>query len=159
MVYVYVLRSLEQGTRYVGITSELGPRLRTHARGSSKGGQQLGRFELIHREEFPDYQAARVREKFLKSGMGRAWLDSIFGPKSRPRVSSAAAPWGSAGSSLAQSSWPLASLGPGGRRLARLWRVRTRQRRASPVAPTNFGEPCIETVARRVNDLLSRELR
>ena len=93
MVYVYVLRSLEQGTRYVGITSELGPRLRTHARGASKGGQQLGRFELIHREEFPDYQAARVREKFLKSGMGRAWLDSIFGPKSRPRFSSAAAPW------------------------------------------------------------------
>ena len=87
MVYVYVLRSLENGTRYVGITSQLGPRLRTHARRASKGGQQLGRFELIHREELPDYKLARVRERFLKSGTGRAWLDSLFGSKARLRRS------------------------------------------------------------------------
>ena len=87
MITPYVLRSVEHGTRYVRITSQLGPRLRTHARGASKGGQRLGSFELIHREEFPDYKAARVREKFLKSGAGRAWLDSVFGVGNQPRRS------------------------------------------------------------------------
>ena len=81
MVYVYVLRSLEKGSRYVGITASLGPRLRTHARGTTKGGQQLGTFELIHREEFSSYQEARAREKFFKSGQGRAWLDLCFETK------------------------------------------------------------------------------
>jgi predicted GIY-YIG superfamily endonuclease len=64
------------------ITARLGARLRTHARGSTKGGQQLKRFELIHREEFQDHAAARKREKFLKSGQGRAWLDEHFPWKS-----------------------------------------------------------------------------
>jgi putative endonuclease len=81
MVTVYVLRSLTRGIRYVGITSQIGTRLRAHARGESKGGQQLGPFELIHREEFPSYQEARGREKFLKSGIGRQWLDDTFGRK------------------------------------------------------------------------------
>ena len=38
----------------------------------------LGRFEVIHREEFPDHATARVREKFLKSGQGRKDLDERF---------------------------------------------------------------------------------
>ncbi|MBI4624788.1 MAG: GIY-YIG nuclease family protein [Verrucomicrobia bacterium] len=79
MVYVYVLRRLGKGIRYVGITASLGPRLRTHARGTTKGAQQLGTFHLIHREAFPSYTEARVREKFLKSGRGREWLDDNFG--------------------------------------------------------------------------------
>ncbi len=79
MVYVYVLRSRVNGLRYVGITAKLGPRLRTHARGTTKGGQQLGEFTLIHREEFPTYVDARRREKYLKSGQGREWLEAKFG--------------------------------------------------------------------------------
>jgi hypothetical protein len=39
----------------------------------------LGEFELIHRESFLDHGAAREREKFLKSGQGRKWLDSEYG--------------------------------------------------------------------------------
>jgi putative endonuclease len=90
MVTVYVLRSLTCGIRYVGITSHVGARLRAHARGESKGGRQLGPFELIHREEFPSYQEARGREKFLKSGVGRQWLDDTFGrkPVAQPNIHS-----------------------------------------------------------------------
>lgn len=32
-------------------------------------------FFLLLTEEFPDYKAARIREKFLKSGRGRKWLN------------------------------------------------------------------------------------
>ena len=79
MVCVYVLRSRKNGKRYVGISARLESRLRAHLRRTSKAGQQLGTFDLIHREEFPDYRAARTREKFLKSGQGRARLDAHFG--------------------------------------------------------------------------------
>lgn len=91
MVRVYVLRSLTKGWRYVGITANLRQRLRAHAERSTKGGQQLGAFELIWEEEHPDYASARLREKFLKSGQGRAWLDAKFGrtPGSRTSEESA----------------------------------------------------------------------
>jgi putative endonuclease len=79
MVYLYVIRSREHRKRYVGIAADIGLRLREHARGGTKGGQQLGRFELIHRETFSSYAEARKREKFLKSGQGRRWLDERFG--------------------------------------------------------------------------------
>ena len=64
MKYAYLLRSTshpEHGCR------------------ASKAGQLLGEFELIHRESFLDHGAAREREKFLKSGQGRKWLDSEYG--------------------------------------------------------------------------------
>jgi putative endonuclease len=78
-VEVYVIRSRENGRRYAGITKSIGERLRTHARQETRAGQMLGRFEVIHREEFADYAAARRREKFFKSGQGRQWLDERFG--------------------------------------------------------------------------------
>ena len=79
MIHVYVLRSLENGKRYVGITANIRARLRTHAQGPTRGGQQLGNFKLIHRERFSTYTEARAREKYLKSGSGRQWLDAQFG--------------------------------------------------------------------------------
>jgi putative endonuclease len=84
MVYVFVLRSREKGIRDVGITAGLGARLRAHARGGTKGGQHLGKFELIHRKEWPTDADARVREKYLKSGQGREWLDAKFGRHEAP---------------------------------------------------------------------------
>jgi putative endonuclease len=59
---------------YVGITNNLQRRLQEHAGGTTKGGQIIGEFELIHTEEFEDYSSARKREKFLKSGQGRKWI-------------------------------------------------------------------------------------
>jgi putative endonuclease len=79
VIKVYVLRSVENRRRYVGITDNLPRRLTEHGRPSSTVGRQLGPFALIHTEEYPDYAQARVREKFLKSGKGREWLDGKFG--------------------------------------------------------------------------------
>ena len=33
-----------------------------------------GPFTLLHTEEYSDHASARVREKYLKSGVGREWL-------------------------------------------------------------------------------------
>ena len=78
MITVYVLRSELNGRRYVGITADLAKRLIDHQRPGTTVARQLGRFKAIHTEEYPDYPQARVREKFLKSGQGREWLDKVF---------------------------------------------------------------------------------
>jgi putative endonuclease len=76
-VALYVIKGLGNGKRYVGITGDPKRRLREHAAGMSKAGQLLGAFSLLHTEEFPDHSSARERERFLKSGQGRKWLDDL----------------------------------------------------------------------------------
>ena len=76
-ITLYVLASRRSGKRYVGITRDLARRLRDHAKGRSKAGQLLGAFSLLYTEEFPDYRGARIRERSLKSGRGRRWLDEM----------------------------------------------------------------------------------
>ena len=76
MVTLYVLRG-KTGKRYVGITNDLPRRINEHRLKKSKGGQILDDFVVLHAEEFPDYKTARMREKFLKSGQGRKWLDKL----------------------------------------------------------------------------------
>jgi len=75
MITLYVLRGRTSAKRYVGITNDLSRRLDEHRSGSSKAGQLLGEFDVIHTESFPDHTAARTREKCLKPGKGREWLD------------------------------------------------------------------------------------
>jgi len=77
MVTLYVLRSLVKGKRYVGLTNDLDRRMAEHRRRNSRAGQQLGEFNLLYSEEFDNYDEARRREKYLKSGHGRAWLDRL----------------------------------------------------------------------------------
>ena len=79
VITLYVLRGVKSRKRYVGITSELARRVAEHRAGTSKGGQLIGEFELILTEQYPTYSTARDREKFLKSGQGRQWLEEVFG--------------------------------------------------------------------------------
>ena len=44
----------------------------------------LGTFDLIYKEEYFDYKSARKREKFLKSGKGREWMNEHFKDGTRP---------------------------------------------------------------------------
>jgi putative endonuclease len=73
----------KNGKRYVGITNDLARRLREHRAKRSKGSQILGDFYVLLTEEYPNHKLARVREKFLKSGQGRKWLNE-FESKSEP---------------------------------------------------------------------------
>jgi putative endonuclease len=76
LVTLYVFKG-KTGKRYVGITNNLPRRLREHRSGKTKGNQLLDEFIILHEEKFPDYRSARKREKFLKSGQGRKWLDEL----------------------------------------------------------------------------------
>ena len=76
MVTVYVLQGKTK--RYVGITNNLARRLAEHKYGSTKAGQVIGKFKLLHTEDFLDHVSARKREKFLKSGQGREFLSCLY---------------------------------------------------------------------------------
>ncbi|MCK4652917.1 MAG: GIY-YIG nuclease family protein [Candidatus Cloacimonetes bacterium] len=81
MITVYVLTGKK---RYIGITNNLERRLDEHRIKSSKGSQVIGEFKLLYTEEYPDYASARKREKYLKSGRGRKWLDHLEKSQSPP---------------------------------------------------------------------------
>ncbi|MDP2676267.1 MAG: GIY-YIG nuclease family protein [bacterium] len=79
MSFVYVLKSLRNGKRYTGST-ELLPkeRLKQHNYGASKFTKRNGPFELIYQEGCDNKTEARKRENFLKSGIGRKYLDEML---------------------------------------------------------------------------------
>ena len=76
MITLYVLKG-KNGKRYVGITNDLTRRLREHRSNTSKGSQIIGEFVILHTEKYADHKSARKREKFLKSGQGREWLNEF----------------------------------------------------------------------------------
>ncbi|MEK7461014.1 MAG: GIY-YIG nuclease family protein [Patescibacteria group bacterium] len=75
--YVYVLRSLSTTNRYIGQTNNLTYRLAKHNSGRSKYTKNRGPWELIYSEKYSLRTEAMRREKFLKSGVGREFLDSL----------------------------------------------------------------------------------
>jgi len=75
MITVYVLQGKKK--RYVGITNNLARRLAEHRSGYTKSGQIIGEFVLLYTEQYSDYISARNREKFLKSGAGREYIDCL----------------------------------------------------------------------------------
>ncbi|MBU2542144.1 GIY-YIG nuclease family protein [Patescibacteria group bacterium] len=79
MYVIYILKSLKNNKRYVGYTSKDGiKRLKEHNRGCNQWTRQNGPFELKHTESFETKNEAIIREKFLKSGQGRKYLDEIL---------------------------------------------------------------------------------
>jgi len=73
---VYVLKSLKNSKRYVGQTSkDVQQRLKEHNRNCNKWTKENGPLKLIYAEEFISKSDAMRRERFLKSGQGRKWLD------------------------------------------------------------------------------------
>jgi putative endonuclease len=78
MFHVYVLRSLRDGDFYIGLTSDLRRRLAQHNAGQTRATRSRRRFELLLSETLPSSQAARSREKYYKSGVGREFLRSCF---------------------------------------------------------------------------------
>ena len=79
MFFVYVLRSTKNGKRYVGYTSKTPEeRLRGHNKGDNVWTRNNKPFVLMHREQYVTKTEAIRREKFLKSGDGRQFLDNLF---------------------------------------------------------------------------------
>jgi putative endonuclease len=77
MIYVYVIKSKLKKFRYVGITDNVYRRIKEHDTGKNISTAPYAEFDLILKEEYADYTEARKREKFLKSGQGRKFLDNL----------------------------------------------------------------------------------
>ena len=66
MYYLYILRSAAKGTLYVGVTKDVGRRLKEHNAGASRGTRGARPYELVHTEAYQALEEARRREWYLK---------------------------------------------------------------------------------------------
>ena len=75
---VYILRSQRDGRLYVGQTNDLQWRLAQHNdpnfRGTLHTKRHAGPWRLIHSEQFPTRADAMRRERQLKTGAGRRFI-------------------------------------------------------------------------------------
>ena len=82
MYYVYVLCSASANKLYIGFSSDLDKRLRSHNEVGKKDWTVQHRpWVLLHFEEFATKAEALSREKQLKGGQGRAWLRNLAANK------------------------------------------------------------------------------
>jgi len=79
MFYVYVLLSEKTGRRYTGSCEDIAERLRRHNAGHSLSTRHGVPWKLVHSEDFETRADAVQRERFLKTGAGRRWLDEQLG--------------------------------------------------------------------------------
>jgi putative endonuclease len=72
---IYAIKSKDKNFTYVGFTTNLEKRLQYHNNGYEKSTKPHAPFKLIYSERVPTRKEARIREKFLKSGKGREFLE------------------------------------------------------------------------------------
>jgi putative endonuclease len=77
MFFVYAIRSKSHNYIYVGLSNNYERRLKEHNNGYERTTKPYCPFELILVEEFQTRLEARKREKYLKSGIGKAFLKSL----------------------------------------------------------------------------------
>ena len=75
MYYTYVLRSKKDGELYIGWTPDLKSRFNEHIKGNVLSTKDRLPMELIYYEACLIKEKAISREKQLKSGFGRAYLN------------------------------------------------------------------------------------
>lgn len=73
--YVYILESDVDGDKYVGCTNNLKRRLDDHNNGKVFSTKFRKPFKLIHCEIMINQQDAYAREKFLKTGWGKNYIE------------------------------------------------------------------------------------
>jgi putative endonuclease len=74
MFFVYVLRSEKDKKLYIGYSSNLRERIKTHMQGRVASTKNRSPLMLIYYEAYSDVQDAKSREIFLKSGSGHKFL-------------------------------------------------------------------------------------
>lgn len=77
MFYIYVLKSIKYNRFYTGSTDNLNKRLKEHNSGKTKSTKGFLPWEIIYTEKFSSKEEALKREKYLKSGIGREFLNKL----------------------------------------------------------------------------------
>jgi putative endonuclease len=76
MFYVYLLESVSTGKWYIGYTpNDVFSRLEKHNSGLVQSTKPFLPWKVIYYEAYLDRRDATGREKFLKSGSGRGFLE------------------------------------------------------------------------------------
>jgi len=80
MIYhIYVLKSLKNGKFYIGFTRKsVQMRLREHNEGKNVWTRSNGPFVLLYSERYKSRKKALLREKYLKAGAGRKFLQQFL---------------------------------------------------------------------------------
>ena len=78
MYHVYVLKSTVTRRSYVGCTSDIEKRLRSHNQKQVKATKRDAPFILINKEEFVTLKEARNKEIYYKTTSGRRALKKLF---------------------------------------------------------------------------------
>jgi putative endonuclease len=78
MYFVYILKSLKDQRLYVGYSKEVRRRLEEHNSGKVDATRYRLPLILIYFEAYQNQQDATSREKYYKSGWGRAHLKKIL---------------------------------------------------------------------------------
>ena len=80
MACVYILFSQISNKFYTGSTRENVAiiRLKSHNNGKTKSTKSGKPWIIIREEQYNNYTIARKRELFLKSGIGREWINKMF---------------------------------------------------------------------------------
>ena len=72
--YVYVLKSLQDGNKYTGFTTNLSLRFEAHTSGKVPSTKHRRPLELIYFEGCRSRKDAIKREKYLKTHYGKMYL-------------------------------------------------------------------------------------
>jgi putative endonuclease len=75
---VYILKSVNYQKTYTGIAGNIIRRLKEHNSGSSFYTKKYKPWKLIYSEDCKDRNAARLREKYFKSCVGRKKIRQIL---------------------------------------------------------------------------------
>ena len=76
--YVYVLKNGFDDSLYKGMTDDIDRRLKEHNNGKkTKSTKSKKPWDIFLLEEYDNWEEARERELYLKSGIGRQWLASL----------------------------------------------------------------------------------
>jgi putative endonuclease len=78
MYYIYVIWSDKLRKRYVGSCQNIEKRLKQHNTCKTPFTSRGIPWILLYKEAFKTKSEALKRKKFLKSGVGRKWLDEMF---------------------------------------------------------------------------------
>lgn len=78
MYYVYVIRSEKDGRFYVGMCVDVARRLKEHNAGKTFSTKGFRPWKLLLTEALPTRMEARIREKYLKSGIGKEYIKDYW---------------------------------------------------------------------------------
>lgn len=76
----YILKSLKNGSYYVGSTRDINARIIRHMKGLVRSTRNIRPVQLVYTEEFATYKEALYREKQIKGWKSRFAIEKLFGP-------------------------------------------------------------------------------